>query len=79
MNDSPEDAKELANLIHGLKCNINLIPYNECKESDFKKSTKDAIMKFKYILEHSGKKATVRLERGADIDAACGQLSGQAK
>ena len=31
-------------------------------------------MKFKYLLEHSGKKVTVRLERGADIDAACGQL-----
>ena len=34
-------------------------------------------MKFKYLLEHSGKKVTVRLERGADIDAACGQLRGK--
>ena len=79
VNDSVECAKELANLIHSLKCNINLIPYNECDCNDFKKPSKDSIMKFKYILEHSGKKATVRLERGADIDAACGQLSGKAK
>ena len=79
VNDSVECAKELANLIHDLKCNINLIPYNECNYNDFKKPSKDAIMKFKYILEHSGKKATVRLERGADIDAACGQLSGKEK
>ena len=34
-------------------------------------------MKFKYILENSGKKVTIRLERGADIDAACGQLAGK--
>jgi len=77
VNDSPECAKELANLIYDLKCNINLIPYNECENSGFKKPDKAAIMKFKYIIEHSGKKATVRLERGADIDAACGQLSGK--
>ena len=43
----------------------------------FEKPEPSAIMKFKYVLEHSGKKVTVRLERGADIDAACGQLSGK--
>ncbi len=79
VNDTPECAKELANLIYDLKCNINFIPYNECGNSPFKKPSKEAIMKFKYIIEHSGKKATVRLERGADIDAACGQLSGKVK
>ncbi len=43
----------------------------------FQKPSNNAVMKFKYILEHSGKKVTIRLERGADIDAACGQLNGK--
>lgn len=43
----------------------------------FKRPSNNTIMKFKYILEHSGKKVTIRLERGADIDAACGQLTGK--
>ena len=43
----------------------------------YKKPSNGDIMKFKYLLEHSGKKVTVRLERGADIDAACGQLRKQ--
>lgn len=76
-NDTPEIAKELALLLRGLKCNINLIPYNSVIENDYKKPSNNDIMKFKYLLEHSGKKVTVRLERGADIDAACGQLRGK--
>ena len=76
-NDTPEVAKELAILLKGLKCNINLIPYNSVIENDYKKPSNNDIMKFKYLLEHSGKKVTVRLERGADIDAACGQLRGK--
>ena len=56
---------------------INLIPYNPTADNDYQKPGNNAIMKFKYLLEHSGKKVTVRLERGADIDAACGQLKGK--
>lgn len=78
LNCTLEAAKELANLLHDLKCNINLIPYNPVVKTDYKKPSNNEIMKFKYLLEHSGKKVTVRLERGADIDAACGQLSGKA-
>ena len=77
-NDTPEIAKELAYFLKDLKCNINLIPYNSVIENDDKKPSGNDIMKFKYLLEHSGKKVTVRLERGADIDAACGQLRGRA-
>ena len=77
INDSIEDAKELAFAISKLKCNINLIIYNENEKSTFKKPLKENILKFKYILEASGKKVTTRLERGADIDAACGQLSSK--
>ena len=76
-NDTPSVAKELAYLLKDLKCNINLIPYNSVIENDYKKPSSTDIMKFKYLLEHSGKKVTVRLERGADIDAACGQLRGK--
>ena len=76
-NDTSAVAKELAYLLKDLKCNINLIPYNSVIENDYKKPSNSDIMKFKYLLEHSGKKVTVRLERGADIDAACGQLRGR--
>ena len=76
-NDTAPVAKELAYLLKNLKCNINLIPYNSVIENDYKKPSNNDIMKFKYLLEHSGKKVTVRLERGADIDAACGQLRGK--
>ena len=78
-NDTTECAKELAYFLKDLKCNINLIPYNAVNDTKYKKSSNNDIMKFKYLLEHSGKKVTVRLERGADIDAACGQLSGKTK
>lgn len=76
-NDSLIDAKELSLLIKDLKCNVNLIIYNPVLGDKYKKPEKINIQKFKYLLEQSGKKVTIRLERGADIDAACGQLSGK--
>lgn len=79
INDGLEDAKKLAYAISKLKSNVNLIVYNQNEKSNFKKPSKENVMKFKYILEASGKKVTVRLERGADIDAACGQLASKAK
>ena len=77
LNDTVDSAKELAVYLKDLKCNINLIPYNPTAENDYQRPSNNSIMKFKYLLEHSGKKVTVRLERGADIDAACGQLKGK--
>ncbi len=77
LNDNVEMAKQTAIYLKDIKCNINLIPYNPVDKNEFKKPDNNSIMKFKYILEHSGKKVTVRLERGADIDAACGQLAGK--
>lgn len=76
-NDTIDCAKELALFIKDLKSNVNLIPYNSVNDTKYQKSKNEDIMKFKYLLEHSGKKVTVRLERGADIDAACGQLKGK--
>jgi len=77
LNDTVNSAKELAYYLHDIKCNINLIPYNPTEKNDYQRPDNGSIMKFKYLLEHSGKKVTVRLERGADIDAACGQLRGK--
>ena len=79
INDSVDAAKELAYAIAKLKSNVNLIVYNQNEKSPYKKPSKESVLKFKYILEASGKKVTVRLERGADIDAACGQLASKAK
>jgi 23S rRNA (adenine2503-C2)-methyltransferase len=77
LNDTLESAKQLAYYLKDIKCNINLIPYNPTAENDYQRPSNNSIMKFKALMEHSGKKVTVRLERGADIDAACGQLSGK--
>ena len=77
LNDTLDSAKQLVQYLHDLKCNINLIPYNPTAENDYKRPSNNSIMRFKSLLEQSGKKVTVRLERGADIDAACGQLSGK--
>lgn len=77
LNDTIESAKQLAQYLKDLKCNINLIPYNPTAQNDYKRPSNNSIMRFKALLEHSGKKVTVRLERGGDIDAACGQLKGK--
>lgn len=77
LNDTLNAAKELAHYLKDIKCNINLIPYNPTEQNDYKRPSNNSIMKFKALMEHSGKKVTVRLERGADIDAACGQLRGK--
>jgi 23S rRNA (adenine2503-C2)-methyltransferase len=79
INDSIDCAKKTVELLKDIHCNINIIPYNPVCEDEFKKPDKDTIYKFKYVLEQAGKKTTVRLERGADIDAACGQLAGKSK
>lgn len=77
LNDTIDSAKQLAAYLRDIKCNINLIPYNPTEKNDYKRPEQSSIMRFKSLMEHSGKKVTVRLERGADIDAACGQLRGK--
>lgn len=79
LTDTKEVALELIKYMKDLKCNVNLIPYNPVMGDTYKKPSKKDIMTFKYLLESSGKKVTIRLERGADIDAACGQLAGKAQ
>ena len=77
LNDTPQCARDLAYYLDDLNCNINLIVYNPVEGDSFKRPKKEDIYKFKYLLETAGKKVTIRLERGLDIDAACGQLSGK--
>lgn len=74
VNDSPDNARELAKRLHGIMCHVNLIPVNAIREKNFKKSTKNDIILFTNTLKNCKINATVRRKLGSDIDAACGQL-----
>ena len=74
VNDKEEHAKELAKLISGLNCHVNLIPVNPRRERNFARSKTEKIQIFKNILEKNRINVTIRREMGTDIDAACGQL-----
>ena len=75
INDSIKDAKELVKLIKPFKAKINLIPFNPWPGSNYKASSPDQIKVFKkFILDEGKLVATVRLPRGDDVLAACGQL-----
>ncbi|WP_408070597.1 23S rRNA (adenine(2503)-C(2))-methyltransferase RlmN [Butyrivibrio sp. JL13D10] len=74
VNDTDEDADELADILGKLNCVVNLIPVNPIKERDFVESTAERVQAFKKKLEKRHINATVRREMGRDIDGACGQL-----
>lgn len=74
VNDTEECANELAALLRGFNCHVNLIPINEVKERDYKASKINSVEQFKNILTRRGINATVRRTLGTDISAACGQL-----
>lgn len=73
-NDSDECAYELASLLKGMLCHVNLIPANEINESEHKRSTNDRLNRFMKILNSRGINTTIRRSLGSDIDASCGQL-----
>ena len=73
-NDQPEDAQRVAKLLRGIPSKVNLIPFNEHSGSDFKRPSDETVLKFQDILIKQGYTATVRISRGRDILAACGQL-----
>jgi 23S rRNA (adenine2503-C2)-methyltransferase len=75
VNDSPERAHELARLLDPKVFKVNLIPYNPTGR--FEGSSRDAIAAFKAVLDRARLPATIRLTRGRDIDAACGQLAAR--
>ncbi|MCL2086394.1 MAG: 23S rRNA (adenine(2503)-C(2))-methyltransferase RlmN [Oscillospiraceae bacterium] len=72
-NDSNECAHALCRLLDGIKCYVNLIPYNQTALG-FKRSSPETIAQFQKILSQNGIKTTIRREFGKDIKAACGQL-----
>ena len=74
VNDSVSNAYELAKLLKGMNVYVNLIPYNETSNLEFRKSRKEQINKFFDCLKREGINVTVRREFGSKIDAACGQL-----
>ena len=74
VNDHESDALELAKILKGINCYVNLIPYNETKNIEFKRSEVFKIMKFYDILKKNNVNTTIRREFGTNISAACGQL-----
>ncbi|MDV6317893.1 23S rRNA (adenine(2503)-C(2))-methyltransferase RlmN [Chromohalobacter sp. HP20-39] len=79
VNDQQRHAQELATLLGDLPCKINLIPFNPFPHSGYEKPSRNQVMRFQQWLEELGHTAPVRMTRGDDIDAACGQLVGRVK
>ena len=77
INDDDKCANELCDLLKGINCYINLIPYNETNNFGYKRSKKDDILKFYDIIKFRGLNVTIRKEFGTKISAACGQLRSQ--
>jgi len=75
MNDTSAHVKELARLLNGLRCRINLIRYHPIPETNLEGSDDLAVQRFKDALNQKGILTTVRASRGQDIWAACGLLS----
>jgi len=73
-NDTVEDALRVAKLVRGIPSKVNLIPFNEHPGADFRRPTDEAVRKFQRVLLDRNITATVRISRGRDILAACGQL-----
>lgn len=74
VNDSDENAIELANEIRGMNAYVNLIPYNQVDENGYRSTDPKKALHFYDVLMKHGVKATLRTKHGEDIDAACGQL-----
>jgi 23S rRNA (adenine2503-C2)-methyltransferase len=85
VNDSPQQARELLDLVRGLgdesriavACKFNLIPFNPFPASGLRRSPRERVLAFGQVLNEGGIVTTIRKTRGDDIDAACGQLAGE--
>lgn len=73
-NDTLADADRVVKLLHGLRCKVNLIPFNEHTGTDLRRPADDVVKRFQKRLTDRGVTTTVRTSRGRDILAACGQL-----
>ena len=74
VSDDPADARKLVKLLHGFKCKVNLIPYNPYPGSPYRKPSMNRCRAFQEVLLNKGVLATLRISKGEDIQAACGQL-----
>ena len=74
VNDTPEDARRLVKLLHGIKAKVNLLPLNEAAGIPFERPSDERVNRFAQILADHGVTVSVRKSRGRDIRAACGQL-----
>ncbi len=77
LNHSPEDARRLSRLLSGIRCKVNLIPFNPHPGSLYQRPTQEEIRQFQDALRAQGYQVNVRESRGDDIQAACGQLQGE--
>ena len=73
-NDSATDAKRLAKLLKGIRCKINLIPFNEFPGNPFRRPDEAVVIQFQSLLRQSHFDVFIRKSRGRDILGACGQL-----
>jgi 23S rRNA (adenine2503-C2)-methyltransferase len=77
VNDTSEDARRLVKLLHGLRCKVNLLPFNEVPGVPYRRPSDEAVQRFQaYLLQHNIS-AFIRQSRGHDISAACGQLRSE--
>ena len=77
VNDSEQDALKLCELLQGLRCKVNLIPFNPHPGSAFRRPAAEAVERFQKVLHERSIQINVRRPRGDDIQAACGQLQGE--
>lgn len=79
INDSDQDARELARKLQGIPCKINLLPYNESPGLHFESPRKERLLAFQKILIEAHYTVFIRTSRGSDISAACGQLATETR
>jgi len=79
VNDSPETARELGRLIKGMLCHVNVIPLNPTRKYQGTATTRQRAEEFKAELAKNGIPCTIRIRRGIDIQAGCGQLATEAQ
>ena len=79
VNDSEQQARELVRLVRDVPCKFNLIPFNPFPATHYRRSSPEAIQRFRDVLMQADIVTTTRKTRGEDIAAACGQLAGQVR
>jgi 23S rRNA (adenine2503-C2)-methyltransferase len=74
VNDTEQDARRLVKLLRGLRCKVNLIPFNEFPGSPFRRPEESTVLRFQSIVKQAGLDVFIRKSKGRDVLGACGQL-----